>query len=125
MVCVDTSSMISYLGGENGRDVDWVEQALADQAVVFSPVTVTELLSDPALRPSVRRVIGEVPVLELMSGYWERAGLLRAKLLRRRRKARLADVLIAQSCLDHHVPLVTRDKDFHVYREIAKLTLLS
>lgn len=27
-------------------------------------------------------------------------------------KAKLADTLIAQACLDHRVPLVTRDLDF-------------
>jgi predicted nucleic acid-binding protein len=27
-------------------------------------------------------------------------------------KAKLADTLIAQSCLDHDVPLITRDGDF-------------
>ena len=51
-------------------------------------------------------------MLEVLDGYWERAGLLRAGTLARRRKAALADVLIAQSCLDHDVESITRDRDF-------------
>jgi len=60
-----------------------------------------------------------------MDGYWERAGGLRASLLARRRKARLADTLIAQSCLDHDVELVARDPDFTPFAAIGGLKLFS
>jgi predicted nucleic acid-binding protein len=63
-------------------------------------------------------------MLELVGGYWERAGLLRATTLARRRKAALADILIAQSCLDHDVELVTRDQDFKPLAGIAGLRLI-
>lgn len=75
-------------------------------------MVITELLSDPALPPLARSDFLQLPCLEILDGYWERAGLLRSKLLAGRRKARLADSLIAQSCIDHDVPLVTRDADF-------------
>lgn len=58
-----------------------------------------------------------------VEGYWERTGLLRAKILQQGYKARLADTLIAQNCLDHHALLITRDKDFKIYKEIAGLRL--
>jgi predicted nucleic acid-binding protein len=54
----------------------------------------------------------DLPRLEITDGYWERAGALRARVLGKGLKARLADALIAQSCLDHRVPLVTADRDF-------------
>jgi predicted nuclease of predicted toxin-antitoxin system len=50
--------------------------------------------------------------LELQAGYWYRSGELRANTLREGHKAKLADVLIAQSCIDHDVPLITNDADF-------------
>jgi len=49
---------------------------------------------------------------------------LRAKVLAKRRKARLGDALIAQSCMDHGLPLLTRDKDFRAFVEAAGLELL-
>ena len=49
-------------------------------------------------------------------GYWERAGRLRALAIGGGHKAKLADTLIAQACLDHDVPLVTRDSDFRHFR---------
>jgi predicted nucleic acid-binding protein len=121
MLCLDTSSLIAYLQGENGADVDMVEQALIDQIGVLSPVAVTELLSDPNLSPTLRRTILELPTLPLTEGFWERAGLLRAKVLRTGRRANLADTLIAQSCLDHHATLVTRDHDFKAFVSAAEL----
>jgi predicted nucleic acid-binding protein len=65
----------------------------------------------------------ELPLLEPTPGFWERAGLLRASIVARRHKARLADTLIAQTCIDHGVPLVTRDLDFRHFVG-AGLTLL-
>lgn len=57
-------------------------------------------------------------------GYWERAGMLRAKLLRNARKANLTDTLITQSCLDHNAGLMTRDTDFQIFKPLAGLKLL-
>lgn len=108
MLCLDTSSLIAYPQGEEGADVNIIDQALIDQVGVLSLVTVAELLSDPDLSPALRRTILELPTLSMAEGFWERAGLLRAKMLRTGRRTNLADTLIAQSCLDHHATLVTR-----------------
>lgn len=121
MLCIDTSAMIAFLEGKTGRDVELVDQALLDQVGAFSPVAVTELLSDPKLPPSVKNIILEIPVLPITEGFWERAGLLRTKLIHRKHKAKLADTLIAQTCLDHHVPLVTRDNDFAHFKKVSAL----
>lgn len=124
MLCVDTSSLIAYLEGAEGEDVDTIDQAFADQIGVITPVTVTEVLSDPSLNKNVRETILQLPVLPLAEGFWERAGLLRAKVLRNGHKAKLADTLIAQNCLDHHAALITRDRDFKIFEKLAGLRLL-
>lgn len=123
MLCIDTSSMIAYLEGARGADVDLVDQAFSDQVGVLAPVTITELLSDPTLDRTIQDTLLQLPTLPLLEGYWERAGLLRAKILSKGRKAKLADTLISQSCLDHGVMLVTRDEDFRIYKQIAGLKL--
>jgi predicted nucleic acid-binding protein len=112
MIAVDTSTLAAYLAGMSGRDVETVDQALADQQVVLPPVVLCEMLSDPRLPAAARNVLRAIPLLTTSSAYWERAGLLRSRLLSRGLKARLADTLIAQSCIDHDVPLITRDRDF-------------
>ena len=70
------------------------------------------------------RYLAEIPLLEIQPRYWERAGALRAKALAKRRKARLGDALIAQSCVDRGVPLLTRDRDFRAFVESANLALV-
>ncbi len=125
MISADTSTWIAFLQGERGADIDLLDRALADQLVVMAPVVITELLSDPKLDVSLRRTLAALPLLELRSGYWERAGCLRAVVLAKRRKARLGDALIAQVCLDHQVPLLTRDKDFRAFAEAANLQIIS
>ncbi len=124
MICADTSSLVALLAGEQGRDVDWVRNALVDGTLLLAPVSVAELLSDPEMTPSIEESALDIPQLEITPGYWERAGRLRAKLLRHRFRPKLADSLIAQSCLDHEVPLVTRDRDFSPFQKLAGLRLL-
>lgn len=124
MIAADTSSLVAFLEGAEGEDVDLVQEALEHQQLVMPPVVLTELLSDPALPAQVRRLLAALPQLEIEPGYWERAGLLRAAVLRQRRKARVADALIAQSCLDQATPLVTRDNDFRHFARAAGLALL-
>jgi predicted nucleic acid-binding protein len=115
--------MIAFLSGERGSDVTAVESALKLHQGVFPPLVVTELLSDPAIRVEISSLVRAVPALGIRHGYWERAGELRARLVRRGLKARLADTLIAQSCLDDDVALVTRDRDFRHFATHAGLRL--
>jgi len=125
MICADTSSLVALLGGEKGRDVDIVRQALSDRIICISPISVTELLSDPDPTPFLQELITQIPRLEISLGYWERAGELRARMFRHQLRPKVADTLIAQSCLDHAVPLVTRDRDFTVFQKFAGLSILA
>jgi hypothetical protein len=125
VIAIDTSSFSAFLKGEEGHDVGLVERALADRQACFPLVVLTELLSDPKLSEQVRALFIQLPRLPIREGYWERAGGLRAKVLAKGRKARLADTLIAQSCLDHDVPLICRNGDFRNFVEAGGLKLLS
>ena len=124
MIAADSSSFIAHLSGEQGEDVEVLDQALSDHLVVLPPVVLVELLSDPKLPSSVSDLLKALPLLEPAEGYWDWAGRLRAKVLSKGRKARLADTLIAQSCLDHDVPLIARDRDFRLFADFAGLRVL-
>ena len=123
MIAVDSSSWIAFFGGDSGADVGAVDQALALKQVVLPPVVLTEILSAPGLDPRVSSFFRDLPVLALEPGYWERAAANRAKLLTRKLRARLADTLISQSCIDRRVPLITRDSDFRHFAHHAGLEL--
>ncbi|MGC2332921.1 MAG: PIN domain-containing protein [Candidatus Acidiferrales bacterium] len=124
MIAADTSTWIAFLEGSAGEDVKLLDRALEDRQVLMVPVVLTELLSDPKLPSGVGKMLSEVPSIEIASDYWQRAGGLRAKVLSRRRKARLGDALIAQSCIDGDVRLLTRDRDFKAFAEAAGLDLV-
>jgi predicted nucleic acid-binding protein len=112
VIALDTSSLVHYLAGSEGSDVAAVDTALLESQGCLPPVVLGELLSDPSLPKTVERVLLQLPMLDVDPGHWERAGRLRASLLRQGHKAKLADTLIAQCCLDHGAPLITRDDDF-------------
>lgn len=124
MIAADTSTWIAFFQGDSGPDVDLLDRALADRQVLMPPPVLTELFSDPKGPAEVRATLAELPLLQLTDGFWQRAGELRAKVLRMRRKARLGDALIAQACVDSGIPLITRDRDFRAFAEAADLDVV-
>jgi predicted nucleic acid-binding protein len=61
--------------------------------------------------------------LEIDKDYWLRVAETRKYILSRKLRARLADTLIAQSCIDHDVALITRDTDFRHFAKHCGLKL--
>jgi predicted nucleic acid-binding protein len=125
VIAADTSTWIAFLEGAAGPDVELLDRALGDRQVLMAPAVLTELLSDPKLPRDVRETLADVPLLQVTDGYWQRAGELRALAIGKRRKARLGDALIAQSCLDGGVPLITRDRDFRAFADAGGLDLVA
>ena len=124
MIAVDTSSLIAYLGGGSGEDVELVNEAMAGRGIVLPPVVLAEFLSDHRLSFPVVVFACGLNMLETSAGYWDRAGRLRAAMISKGWNVLLADTLIAQSCIDHDVPLVTRDKGFKAFARHAGLKLV-
>ena len=124
MIAADTSTWVAYFEGDAGKDAQLLDRALEGRQVLMVPVVLTELLSEPKPPSGLGETLPEIPLVEIKTGYWQRAGTLRAKVFAKRRKARLGDALIAQCCIDQNVPLLTRDRDFRAFVEAAELGLV-
>lgn len=124
MIAADTSTWIAFFQDDPGEDVELLDSALKDRQLVMAPPVLSELLSDPGVSRELSKTLTELPLIELQHGFWQRAGLLRAKVLARNRKARLGDALIAQSCLDAGISLLTRDCDFRAFAGVAALQIV-
>jgi hypothetical protein len=81
MMAADTGTWVAFLEGGAGEDAQLLDKALEDRQVGMVPVVLTELLSDPKIPSSVAETLSEVPLIETEPGYWQRAGVLRAKVL--------------------------------------------
>ena len=123
MIALDSSALIAYLEGRDTVAAQAAGLVLAERQACLPPVVLSEILSDPKLPPSVAALIIALPLLPVTEGYWQRVGRLRSRLLAKGLRARLADTLIAQSCLDHGVSLVTADRDFRHFATPGKLRL--
>ena len=123
MIAADTSTWIAFLAGQAGWDVELLDKALSQQHVLMIPIVLAELFSDPKISIDVEERLSGIPLVHIEAGYWIRAGRCRAALLAKGRRARLADALIAQICMDAGILLVTRDHDFRTFAEGTKLTL--
>ena len=112
MIALDSSALIAFLKGDD------------TPAAAAAGLVLAEVLSDPKLPKRVADLIGALPLLEVADGYWRRAGELRSQVLAAGHRARLADTLIAQSCLDHDVSLVSSDRGFRHFARAGGLRLL-
>jgi predicted nucleic acid-binding protein len=124
MIAADTSTWVAFLDKPATEDDTLLlRKALQEQQLLMIPVVLTELLSDPHLPRALASGLLAVPLIRIDAGFWQRTGILRAKVLAKGRRARLADSLIAQTCLDEGIPLITRDRDFRAFAEVSQLQL--
>jgi predicted nucleic acid-binding protein len=123
VIAADTSSMIAFLAGLERSDVVKVQVAIRAEQLYLPPVVVAELLSKPANAAQADYLLQTVAILPVEDGFWERAGRSRRILLSKGLKAKLADTLVAQSCIDASVPLITDDADFRHFATHCGLKL--
>jgi predicted nucleic acid-binding protein len=124
VIAIDSNVWISFFAGDDLPEVEVLDRLLRDQQAVVPPVVLSEFwCSQGASAHKVKHFVKDMPLLEISEGYWQRAGLLRAQVLMRGAKAHTADALIAQSCIDHEVPLLTRDSDFRHFAKVGGLKL--
>ena len=123
MIAADTSVIIDFFQGRETTCTRQIRYALDRGMLVLPPASVTELFSNHEARKDVEELVAAVEILTITPEYWQRAGLLRAKIRKSGHKATLGDALIAQSCIDHKVPLLTTDTDFRHYAKAGGLKL--
>ena len=123
MIAADTSVIIDFFQGRETTCTRQIRYALDRGMLVLPPASVTELFSNHEARKDVEELVAAVEILSITSDYLQRAGLLRAKIRKSGHKATLGDALIAQSCIDHSVPLLTTDTDFRHYAKAGGLKL--
>ena len=123
MIAADASSLSALLSGEAGPDVDRLAEELNRGELRLPPVVLTELLTDAGVAKLLGPKLRDLELLEITPGYWQRASETRAKLKSRGLKANIAGALIAQSCIDHDVALITRDADFRHFAKYCGLKL--
>jgi predicted nucleic acid-binding protein len=123
VIAPDTSVLVDYLSGRDGPRSTALDEGLARGLVVLAPVVLTEILCARGLSTRAEGLLLALPLLEVTEGYWERAGKLRARLLQKKLKARIADTLIVQSAIDHDATLLTNDTDFRHFAKYGGLRL--
>jgi predicted nucleic acid-binding protein len=123
MIAADTSALSAFFQGTGGADVRLVQMALDARSICLPPVVVTEMLSDPLAQQAMMETVAEFPLLSTLDDFWVRAGKTCRLLRQKGLKAKVGDVLIAQSCIDHDVALITRDGDFRHFAKHCGLKL--
>lgn len=122
MIAADSSLLIDAMKGVAGPKVRLLLEAIRTDTLRLPPPVVTEILSFPRAATGLSQ-FGAYKQLDITVGFWERAATSRRTLLERGLKAKLADALIAQCCIDQDVPLLTHDADFRHFATHCGLRL--
>jgi hypothetical protein len=128
VILVDTTVWASYFNGADTPEVQYLDQVLAHEreTVVTIPIIVTEVLQGFRTETGFDRaqeLLCALPVLtpDLSIHVW--AARLYRKLRRQGITIRGAtDCIIAQTCIEHGIVLLTADGDFvHIARHTPLL----
>jgi len=119
MIVADSSAWIDFFSGKDSFGAVALERGLTQGTVLIPPIVLVEILSFPRLQEKHAEFISLLPRLELTPGYWERCASARKKLLTKGLKCRLGDCLIAQSCMDQDVLLISEDEEFRHFEELG------
>lgn len=93
-----------FLPGFDSPTRHIVRRALQAEELILPPVVLTEPLLTPSLEVNLEALLRSAALLPVLDGYWDRAALNRRVVLAHGLKARLADTLIAQACVDRDIP---------------------
>ena len=111
-VIVDSSVWIDDL---SGRVYPTLVRALAEDALVVSPLVIAEVLSGN-ITPEQRAIVGEIlqdfPVHPTPLGHWIAVGELRRMLRSKGINVTIPDTHLAQCAIERHATLLTRDDIF-------------
>lgn len=121
MICADTSIFVDFFRGAGGKSSDALQKALEDKQVVMNPFVLSELLSSPKLPKKLEKYLLDLPRLEIESEFFERAGYLRRKVYEAGHGVSMADIFIAQCCIDAKIALLTADRDFQLLSKYSDL----
>lgn len=125
MITADTSTWINFYEKDGSIEAENLTKALESGSLVMLPPVLTELLSSIYLSEEDKQSLTLLPRVDLILGYWERAGRMRCELLKKKFKARTLDCLIAQICIDHKIPLITHDQDFRHFIQRGLILVFS
>ena len=112
VLIVDTSCWISYLEGEQSRDLD---NALKEGRVFLPPVVIAELLSGKLSRKKrdqLSSFLVELPLCDSGFEHWSMVGELRCKMAKKGIQISTPDAHIAQCAMDLDGYLMSSDKIF-------------
>ena len=119
MICVDTCVWSKFLAGEATTEVLKLKKMLEQGEVVMTPIVLCELLSFSELPAKVKFFLKEFRRIPVQETAWVSAGEMRSELFKKGLKAKLADCLIAQTCMDSKVPFLTVDRDFRHFKKFG------
>ncbi|MEO8927442.1 MAG: PIN domain-containing protein [Caulobacteraceae bacterium] len=123
MIAADTSSLINFLQGARTPDGPLIREALRANTLWLPPPVKTELMSGHLRVATFTDLMLGARLLPIAPGFWERAGDNRRLVIEKGLKAKLADTLIAQCCIDADVALIASDGDYRHFQRWCGLKL--
>jgi hypothetical protein len=80
LLAADSSSLIAFFTGDEGEDTHQILDAVTQGVLLIPPATLVEVFSGRAKNPAQLQFLYNLPLMEVLEGYWLRASLLRSTI---------------------------------------------
>lgn len=124
MICADTNVFIDFFRNRSAKIAEALQKSLANRQLMMNPFVLSELLSSPKLPLKTEKYLVDLPRIEIETGFFLRAGLLRRKIYQVGRGVSISDIYIAQSCIDVQTPLLSTDQDLVLISKFSELKVI-
>ena len=124
MISVDSNVFVDFFRGTKNKAVDYLQKTLDEKQLLMNPFVLSELLSSPKLPKKTEKYLLALPRIEIGLEFFEKAGLLSRQIQMKGKGVSMADVYIAQACIDAEIPLLTNDKDHTSISEYSELKVV-
>lgn len=124
MICADTNVFVEFFRGINRTETMILQKALEDKRLIMNPFVLSELLSSPRLTKKIEKYLSSLDRLDIDRDFFYRAGLLRRTIYLQGKGVPIADIYIAQACIDATIPLLSIDQDIIMISEHSDLELV-
>jgi len=124
VICADTNVFVDFFRGFNSKHTELLQCSLEEQQLLMNPFVLAELLSSPKLPAKIEKYLLAIPRIEIKREFFVHAGFLRRKLYQKGKGVSVADVYIAQSCIEAEISLLSIDQDLVMISECSDLKVI-
>jgi predicted nucleic acid-binding protein len=124
LVAADSSALIEFFQGRKTKDAKLVEKAIKEGVLALPWIVLSEMLMIENLSLEIKEALSKLTILQPSCNYSKNLAKVRLKMQASKFNANLTQCLVATSCLESNIALISVNRNYLGFAKLLKLKLL-